>query len=64
MEDTIKRPLINDFCDECVYCDKSGGDGGWQCKATHYVNCGQVIECSRYQQKELIDEYKKTFDIF
>lgn len=57
-ETTIQHPLKNDYCDRCKYCDMSYEDGGWQCKINHYLNCGQIIQCSNFISIKKISEIK------
>lgn len=47
----IHKPLENDYCGKCVYCKKDGDFGSWYCSRIHYLNCGQIIECSHFIQK-------------
>mgnify|MGYP005805218063 CR=1 FL=1 len=51
----IEEPLMNCYCEKCENLD--GDEPGFQyCKANHYLNCGQIIECCKYREKENNDQ--------
>lgn len=62
MNKEIIKPYENGFCESCSHCDKEDN----QCKAHHYLACGQILTCKCYKiiskkverMKEYIDKQK------
>lgn len=47
----IKHPYINGYCNKCVYNDNDIDN--LCCVKLNYANCGAVIECGSYLEKEV-----------